>query len=61
MGVRSRSRPSAAAVADLGLRRPAGDPQQIRQNLRQEIESLTSAHKLSYPSLYRNLRNISRR
>jgi hypothetical protein len=33
----------------------------IRQNRRQEIESLTSAHKLSYPSRYRNFKNISRR
>jgi hypothetical protein len=28
---------------------------------RQEIESLTSAHKLSKPSRYRNFKNISRR
>ncbi len=33
----------------------------IRQNRRHEIESLTSAHKLSKPSRYRNFRNISRR
>ena len=33
----------------------------IRQNRRQLIESLTSAHRLSYPSRYRNFRNISRR
>ena len=33
----------------------------IRQNRRHEIESLTSAHRLSKPSRYRNFKNISRR
>jgi hypothetical protein len=33
----------------------------IRQNRRHETGSLTSAHRLSYPSRYRNFRNISRR
>jgi len=33
----------------------------IRQNRRQVIESLTSRHKLSKPSRYRNFKNISRR
>jgi hypothetical protein len=33
----------------------------IRQNRRHEIESLTSAHRLSNPSRYRNFKNISRR
>ena len=33
----------------------------IRQNRRQLIESLTSAHSVSYPSRYRNFKNISRR
>lgn len=33
----------------------------IRQNLRQVIESATSRHRLSYPSRYRNFKNINRR
>ena len=33
----------------------------IRQNRRQLIESLTSAHKLSNPSPWRNFKNINRR
>ena len=33
----------------------------IRQNRRQLIESLTSAHRLSNPSRWRNFKNISRR
>ena len=33
----------------------------IRQNRRQVIESLTSRHNDSYPSRYRNFRNINRR
>ena len=33
----------------------------IRQNWRQVIESDTSRHSDSYPSRYRNLRNINRR
>ena len=33
----------------------------IRQNRRQEIESATSAHRLSKPSRYRNFKNISRK
>ncbi len=33
----------------------------IRQNRRQVIESLTSAHRLSKPSRYRNFKNIKRR
>ena len=33
----------------------------IRQNRRQVIESLTSRHSDSYPSRYRNFRNINRR
>jgi hypothetical protein len=33
----------------------------IRQNRRHEIESATSRHRVSNPSRYRYLRNISRR
>jgi hypothetical protein len=33
----------------------------IRQNLRQLNESATSRHNDSYPSRYRNFRNINRR
>ncbi len=33
----------------------------IRQNRRQVVESLTSAHRLSKPSRYRNFKNIIRR
>ena len=33
----------------------------IRQNRRQQIESLTSAHRLSKPSRYRNFKNINRK
>lgn len=59
--------PSAAAVphrvvnfisvVGCGTRPSSG----IRQNRRQVIESVTSRHKLSYPSRYRNFRNIIRR
>jgi hypothetical protein len=48
---------SFISVVGCGTRPSSG----IRQNRRHVIESLTSAHKDSKPSRYRNFKNISRR